>query len=141
MRKSEAVTRITSSLDEHFRVKYSGNLNFDFQTFRMLLNNDTNETGDVISRLKLDCRHAFNCRSIELPNQDYSAGSTYFQKACSPPRCYLENLALSIFQLHTKDAVFDPKTSGIEWWTQVIDCRDDIGFHWDRDYGKIYDDM
>jgi len=37
--------------------------------------------------------------------------------------------------LHTADAIFDHKTSGAEWWTQVIDSRDDIGFHWDRDYG------
>eukprot|EP01035_Chromulina_nebulosa_P018091 gene18091-23740_t len=22
-----------------------------------------------------------------------------------------------------------------EWWTQVIDSNDDIGFHWDKDYG------
>lgn len=28
-------------------------------------------------------------------------------------------------------------TSGAEWWTQVIDSRDDIGFHWDRDYGTF----
>ena len=32
-------------------------------------------------------------------------------------------------------------------WTQVIDTRDDIGWHWDRDYGKeedgelVYPDM
>jgi hypothetical protein len=25
--------------------------------------------------------------------------------------------------------------SGAEWWTQVVDSEDDIGFHWDRDYG------
>eukprot|EP01034_Spumella_vulgaris_P024711 gene24711-31085_t len=30
---------------------------------------------------------------------------------------------------------FDADKSGAEWWTQVIDSRDDIGFHWDRDYG------
>jgi hypothetical protein len=23
----------------------------------------------------------------------------------------------------------------LEWWTQCIDARDDIAFHWDRDYG------
>ena len=28
------------------------------------------------------------------------------------------------------------RKSGAEWWTQVIDTDDDIGFHWDRDYGE-----
>jgi|TARA_B100001142_G_scaffold7578_1_gene7520 hypothetical protein len=30
---------------------------------------------------------------------------------------------------------FDPSRSGAEWWTQVIDARDEIGTHWDKDYG------
>jgi len=33
------------------------------------------------------------------------------------------------------DQEVDPERSGAEWWTQVIDTRDDIGIHWDRDYG------
>ena len=30
---------------------------------------------------------------------------------------------------------FDPSRSGAEWWTQVLDARDEIGLHWDKDYG------
>jgi hypothetical protein len=29
---------------------------------------------------------------------------------------------------------YDPARSGAEWWTQVLDPRDDIGVHWDKDY-------
>ena len=29
---------------------------------------------------------------------------------------------------------YDPETSGAEWWTQVIDDEDEIGWHWDKDY-------
>lgn len=39
-----------------------------------------------------------------------------------------------LFAFHTKNAVFDVNESGGEWWTQVIEEQDDIGFHWDKDY-------
>lgn len=102
-----------------------------------------------------DCKIAFTCRSVSS-KEDYSTGSTYFQRADQPPRCLLEALALEIFRKHTTGRIFDPtygtplhkytvwsstllclffRRSGAEWWTQVIDSRDDIGFHWDRDYG------
>jgi len=55
--------------------------------------------------------------------------------ASGVPRCGLESLALSIFREHAKGAKFDPSRSGAEWWTQAIDVRDDIGVHFDRDYG------
>ena len=31
-------------------------------------------------------------------------------------------------------ATYDPSNSGAEWWTQVIDDEDEIGWHWDKDY-------
>ena len=31
-------------------------------------------------------------------------------------------------------AGFDPRRSGAEWWTQVVDVDDEIGMHWDKDY-------
>ena len=51
------------------------------------------------------------------------------------PRCNLEKIALSIFQYHTSGAKFDPCNSGAEWWTLYLEHDDDVGFHWDRDYG------
>jgi len=73
------------------------------------------------------------------------------------PRCVLEQCALEVFRHHVKDGiVFDPKTSGAEWWVQIRpsppagrhallpkeDERDagevdlettGICFHWDKD--------
>lgn len=118
--------------DEH-RVPFGGILDYTFSNFHncLYLNHEEMEL------LKLDCQEAFTCRSIHDADESYSSGSTYFLKSDQNPRCQLEQLALSIFQLHTKDAIFASEFSGAEWWTQVIDCRDDIGFHWDRDYGDI----
>lgn len=93
---------------------------------------------DSLSEVLIDCEQAFNCRNTSK-NQNYSVGSTYFLKGNEAPRCNLELLAKQIFDFHTKGTKFDASTSGAEWWTQVIDHRDDIGFHWDRDYGAEED--
>ena len=99
------------------------------KAFYSVLSND-----DTLSEVLVDCEQAFNCRNTSK-NQNYSVGSTYFIKGNEAPRCNLECLAKQIFDFHTKGSTFDPAKSGAEWWTQVIDHRDDIGFHWDRDYG------
>ena len=98
---------------------------------------------EVVEVLKGDCREAFACMnrtddddasSIDS-NEYHNSGSTYFISSDTPPRCRLEQLALNILHFHTKSSSYDASTSGCEWWTQVVDCEDDIGFHWDRDYG------
>ena len=83
-----------------------------------------------------DCRAAFNCRNV-AENDNYSVGSTYFVPINVKANSGIEKLAQDIFQYHvnTRGLQYDEKSSGSEWWTQVIDSRDDIGFHWDRDYG------
>ena len=121
--------------DDH-RVPFDGHLNYDFGNFHDCLT----FSPDELEVLKKDCFEAFSCRSIEAENEDYSSGSTYFIESDQKPRCRLEQLALSIFHSHTNGAMYESNCSGAEWWTQVIDCRDDIGFHWDRDYGKFLDD-
>ena len=115
-------------------VDCSGDLNYAFNSLHGILSIDSEE----LDCLKSDCSEAFTCRSIPDSNENYSSGSTYFIRANEDPRCFLEKLALSIFKFHTKDATFNHKLSGAEWWTQVIDCRDDVGFHWDRDYGNMH---
>ncbi|KAH9098024.1 hypothetical protein LEN26_016828 [Aphanomyces euteiches] len=82
-----------------------------------------------------DCKTCFTCREVE-DGDNYSLGSTFFIRADEAPACGMEVLAKKIFDLHTNGLEFDPSTSGAEWWTQHIDHRDNIGFHWDRDYGK-----
>ncbi|EQC34426.1 hypothetical protein SDRG_08196 [Saprolegnia diclina VS20] len=89
-------------------------------------------------RLLDDCKTCFTCREVE-DGENYSLGSTFFVRANDTPTCGMEALALKIFALHTDGLSFDPANSGAEWWTQHIDHRDNIGFHWDRDYGMEED--
>lgn len=109
---------------------------FNFKSFPNLLRNISH---DKFQLLFDDCKSCFTCREIENCD-NYSLGSTFFIKANEKPRCGLENLAIQIFNMHTQGLVFDAGISGAEWWTQCIDHRDDIGFHWDRDYGMEEDD-
>ena len=90
----------------------------------------------VLERILADCQDAFDCRKLN-PKDSYSLGSTYFIPINATPNCGLEKFAQQIFLYHASasNLIFDPEKSGSEWWTQVIDIRDDIGFHWDRDYG------
>lgn len=126
--------------DVNSRVKYGGELDFKFGNFENCLSHEA----DIIGNLKDDCTTAFTVLHGEDSDDDsasvesdeyHNKGSTYFQQSDVAPRCCLEELALSIFRFHTKNATFEPTTSGAEWWTQVVDDQDDIGFHWDRDYG------
>lgn len=121
------------ALSVEHRVQFKGSLDYRFSTIQNCLKLNLED----LESLNQDCLEAFSSRSIKDDDENYSTGSTYFARSDEPPRCFLEKLALTIFELHTKDAIFDKKISGAEWWTQVIDCRDDIGFHWDRDYGTI----
>ena len=116
------------------RVYVEGKLNYEFQCFHDCIVLGKSKEHEVVM-LKEDCKVAFTSRSIDVEDQNYSSGTTFFVHASATPRCYLEKLALAIFRFHTQDAVFDAINSGAEWWTQVIDSRDNIGWHWDRDYG------
>ena len=87
------------------------------------------------SSLYSDCEHAFTSKNAG--SDAYSAGSTFFIKATEKPECLLEQMALDIFNFHANrlGMEYDKENSGAEWWTLCIDSRDDVGFHWDRDYG------
>lgn len=54
-------------------------------------------------------------------------GDTFFLMADETPTTAIELIAKRIFELHTKDAKFDPAKSGAEWWAQYIEEEDDIG--------------
>ena len=128
-------------LDHAGRIRYGNGgkiLNFQFESFQNCLSSLSS-----IDQLKNDCIIAFNhggrissdmegdVSSLEYHNK----GSTWWITADDIPKCALERLAQKIFFFHTKDVEYDPKTSGAEWWTQVVNATDDIGFHWDKDYG------
>ena len=90
---------------------------------------------DIISNNSFidDCSKAFTCRALSSTADNYSTGATFFVSADSTPRCLLEKTALSIFRHYTDHLKgINPAKSGAEWWTQVIDSRDEIGMHWDR---------
>ena len=117
------------TLDSTGRIPFEGSLNTTFRSFQdMITSSDRTD-----KRLLADMKCAMTAR--ETGGEQYSAGDTFFMPASGQPRCGLEALALSIFEYHAKKAKFDPSRSGAEWWTQVIDVRDDIGVHFDRDYG------
>ena len=97
--------------------------------------------------LLADCAEAFTARAATKRKGPYSSGETYWLAADAEPRCALERLAKHVFDAHVGDAVerfvandpsvppFDASRSGAEWWTQVVDIDDEIGVHWDKDYG------
>ena len=127
-------------VDTNNRISFDGVLSFEFANFENFLSNDP----VIIDALRDDCLRAFTSRRSDVNDDDtssvnsneyHNSGSTFFQRSDLKPRCRLEELAMSIFRFHTKNAKFDAALSGAEWWTQVVDSEDDIGFHWDRDYG------
>lgn len=88
-----------------------------------------------IDSFKADCQKAFTAK--DSAGTSYSTGATFFLKSSDSPCCQLESMAKQIFEYHRARLNFttiDEENSGIEWWTQCIDSRDDIAWHWDRDY-------
>jgi|AntRauTorckE5430_2_1112549.scaffolds.fasta_scaffold09086_1 hypothetical protein len=109
------------------------------------------ETGSIDSKLFDDL--LYDCEIADcalLPR-------TFWMHCDGKPRCILEQMALEVFKHHVKDGVvFDPSTSGAEWWVQIrpsppagrynlLDDKEDkdkdaddlettgICFHWDKD--------
>ena len=85
-----------------------------------------------------DCKHA---RAIQMEEGSaYSTGQTFFVGASDAPTCLLEQMALDVWRHHSGTTLkslsleIDAAISGVEWWTQVIDARDSIAWHFDRDY-------
>ena len=124
-------------IDADGRVPFKGSLpvlESGFISYPRCIPTSLLQGGESKSLLQ-DMKTSMSAREVEEDGQ-YSLGDTFFLPATVPPRCGLEALAKSLFEFHTKDAEgFDPERSGAEWWTQVIDTRDDIGVHFDRDYG------
>mmetsp|Transcript_18463 Transcript_18463/g.30772 ORF Transcript_18463/g.30772 Transcript_18463/m.30772 type:complete len:386 (+) Transcript_18463:134-1291(+) len=116
--------------DSHGRIQFGGAMKLEFSS--QILELPPRE--EHLEMLRDDCKKAFQLKECE-EGERYSEGQTFWMPATATPRCELERLAQGIFAHHTRHARFDPSTSGAEWWTQHIDTIDDIGFHFDRDYG------
>ncbi len=124
---------------------------FSFASYPSALNIHKDQKENIIH----DCNLTFTARAKE-DNDAYSSGATFFIPASVKPRCAFEELALKIFQTHTKHLVpgkhYDIERSGAEWWTLVLDTAagssndnsnddedeeddDEVGMHFDADYG------
>ena len=131
----EAPAEDVFTLDPEGRVPFDGTVSL-LSSSPPVLSTTTCVPASIISDPDFahDLKLAMSAREIQ-DGEQYSLGDTYWQPANQPPGHGLEALALAIFKFYAKDVKYDPDTSGAEWWTQVIDCRDDIGVHYDRDYG------
>ena len=153
---SDSGSELNLLLGEDGRVPFAGMRHVALDAFRVfprfLPSPSAPATADALAaRLESDCRVAFTARAARADKQ-YSSGETFWLAADAEPRCALEHLARRVFDLHVPVAAreargepargepadaappYDPARSGAEWWTQVIDPRDDIGVHWDKDY-------
>lgn len=129
----ESEEEIQLTIDEDGRAACTEGppVDYSFQSFLALIRPDA----EALATLRQDCEIAFTARAASS-GAAYSRGETFWVSADAlAPSTVLEGLALEIFRLHTQDKVFDATRSGAEWWTQVIDTEDEIGWHWDRDYG------
>ena len=115
------------TLDEQGRCIIGGSVDLSTRCFEHAL--------PVVSdSLLADAAAAFTARAAGV-GEELSAGCTFWVPAVTKkPKTSLEQLALDIFTVHARDAVFEPSKSGAEWWTLVIDESDVVGLHWDRDY-------
>jgi hypothetical protein len=80
-----------------------------------------------LDTLRKDCETVFTARD-KPDGAAYSAGQTFFLPANKEPRCALEALAMMIFHKHTEhlpQGMYDPATSGANWWTLVLDENSD----------------
>jgi hypothetical protein len=102
--------------DEHGRVAGTSSCGLNFN-FRSVANFVPELDPDIMAQLHSDCRNAFLMKSFWLA-------------ASAAPRCMLETIARSVFDFHTQGVVFDPATSGAEWWVHFRGpCEDKkLGF-------------
>mmetsp|Transcript_5825 Transcript_5825/g.7997 ORF Transcript_5825/g.7997 Transcript_5825/m.7997 type:complete len:389 (+) Transcript_5825:90-1256(+) len=119
-------------LDPNGRICFDGFMNYDFRSFPEAFTFPNSK--NLFQSIVKDCEIAFTARA-QQNDGGYSTGNTFFHRACDEPRCTLEKLAKQIFDFHTKDADFDREKSGAEWWTLYIEGEDEVGFHFDKDYG------
>lgn len=125
---SSEVEEVSLALDEDGRVQYGGFINYDFRSFGSALSTE------AVSQLIPAIERAFSARQSKKGGR-YSSGQTFWVRADATPRNCLERLALDIFKFHASGAAYDPSASGAEWWTLAMDDEDEVGFHFDMDYG------
>eukprot|EP01063_Lacrimia_lanifica_P034992 TRINITY_DN657_c0_g1_i7.p1 TRINITY_DN657_c0_g1~~TRINITY_DN657_c0_g1_i7.p1 ORF type:complete len:373 (+),score=87.23 TRINITY_DN657_c0_g1_i7:740-1858(+) len=117
-------------IDKHGRVEFGGTLGAAAGTAVVW---DNVLDAPSAGRCRGWCRAAAVQAKVKK-GRAYSRGSTFWVGCDDQPRCLPEILALQIFQQHARGAEYDPKRSGAEWWTLVLDGDSEVGWHWDKDY-------
>ena len=131
---SDAVDEVELSVDADGRTVLENPKRFDHSTrvWHAVL------PSPAIPSLISDCEKAYLKVKTTTKNAGitYETNATYWVGADAAPTTAIEQLALDIFEFHTRGhhGTFDAQRSGAEWWTQVVDADREIGFHWDRDY-------
>lgn len=129
-------------LEINFRLDQDGRTTFDGAQgsldYTPKVSQCTLPPNDLLDEWLLDCEIA---DSGLMPR-------TFWLAHDAKPRFALEQLAQAVFQYHTQGVVFDPATSGAEWWVQLRPSpdvtgrytmhgdpteNDGISFHWDKD--------
>lgn len=119
-------------LDKDGRVAVAGasRLDYGYRTF------DGVSGGTNLERLRGDCAAAFSVR-MRKGADAYSSGSTYWVGAGADRASLstVERAALDVFELHSRGAAYDERSSGAEWWTLDLAAGDgSVAWHFDRDY-------
>ena len=89
---------------------------------------------DLIDPLKEECKkiHHYSTKTIG-PIRD-SKYTTFWLGKDDEPQSFIEHIVKDIsIQDHPNG--FPKNYSGIEWWSQVRDTKEDITFHYDKDEG------
>jgi hypothetical protein len=94
---------------------------------------DVLEDGDV-EKLIEECKTLFSAQSKEKDSR-YSAGQTYWYDCRQETYLAIESFGKKVFEDATKNLSFDSAKSGIEYWPLVMEGCDDVGAHYDKDYG------
>jgi len=116
-------------------VGYEGDMDMTFRTFASsfaLRDPEVNK-----QQLLFDCKRAMTARAATKGDATgLSSGATFWLPAHQAPQCGLEVLVKGVFDYHTRNVTqLDTNMSGAEWWTLSINPRDEVGFHFDKDYG------
>jgi len=133
--ESSEEVEIRLALDDDGRVGCDSPPQYQYRCFPELLQGWLKDDKSAWDSFRTDCQAAFTARATQS-GQAYSAGETFWIGAdVEKPATLMERLALEIFWLHAGSSAFDKCKSGAEWWTLAMDAEDDVGWHWDRDYG------
>ena len=95
---------------------------------------------DLIETVKGECRKMHSCSTKTIGPIRDNKYTTFWIGRDDEPTSFIEYIVKNIsIQDHPNG--FPSNYSGIEWWSQVRDTKEDITFHYDKDEGLASDHM